>query len=116
MIHKYDEALSDSKKAMELDAQYANSYAHFAAASIGKGELVRAKSYCERAMKLNPKYERSYYLLGVVYQKENDFHTAATLFEQFLSFDSDADYYPIDEAKERLEFCKKMCNNKAFVQ
>jgi tetratricopeptide (TPR) repeat protein len=110
MLHKYEEALQDSMKAMELDPQYANSYAHYGAASIGKGELARAEEYCLKSMKLNPKYERSYYLLGVVYEKQSNFEKAVSLFEQFLSFDSDSDYYPVEEAKERLQFCKRMCN------
>ena len=62
-------------------------------------------------MALNPKYERSYYLLGCINQYLKNYELAVEFFKKFLSFESDPDYYPVVEAKENLKVCESELSN-----
>ncbi|MCK9614063.1 MAG: tetratricopeptide repeat protein [Candidatus Omnitrophica bacterium] len=65
--HKYDEAITEYNKAIELNPNYAEAYNNRGVAYNVKGSYDQAISDFTRAIEINPSYAEAYYDRAVAY-------------------------------------------------
>ena len=68
---------------------------------LGLYEL--AKCDLDKALSIDPKYERSYFVLGMYYQMIGHKEESIKQLQLFLSFNLDEDFYPVKEAQDLLD-------------
>ncbi len=73
---KYDLAISDFDKAIEIDPKYAEAYNNRGNAYRGKGEYDRAISDFNKAIEINPGYAGAYLNRGVAYFAKGEYDRA----------------------------------------
>jgi tetratricopeptide (TPR) repeat protein len=66
-IGKFEQAISDCNKAVELNPNEVNVYTFRAGAYISTGKFEQAISDCNKAISLNPGFSRAYYNRAVAY-------------------------------------------------
>lgn len=64
---KFDDAIRECKKAIEIDPNYAPAYDHFGSILVEQNLLGDAIRKYEKAIEIDPNYATAHYNLGVVY-------------------------------------------------
>ena len=84
---RYDEAIAECRKAIELDPDFGNPYNDIGAYLIEKGKLDEAVPWLEKAAaaKRYESYCFPYYNLGRVWEKKGDWVTALKYYEKSLN-------------------------------
>jgi serine/threonine protein kinase/tetratricopeptide (TPR) repeat protein len=95
MIHagtgQYDKAVTDFRRALEVDPTSASAYRGLAKAYEEKGLLDQAEITFQRAIALKPDYWAGYNDLGVFYFRHSRYEDAITQFRQVVNLTPDND-------------------------
>lgn len=67
-LKRYDEAVSDFEKSIELNPQYENPYKHYGVLCKEEGDFAKACELLTKAIELNPKYKEAYEARAEVYR------------------------------------------------
>lgn len=86
---KYDEAITELNKAIELDPRFVPAYANRALAYQGKGKLNLAIDDCTKAIELDSKYIPAYINRGTIYGAKGDYDSAIADFEKAIKLKPD---------------------------
>ena len=70
--HKYDEAIQDYQKAIELDPKLSASYSNWGFSLTMQGDLKGAIAKYKKAIELEPKLSAAYSGWGVALDKQGD--------------------------------------------
>jgi len=84
-LEEYEKAAAAAKKAIALDNQLASSVNHLAYARLYQGADEEAKKTVSQAIQLDATYSKSYYTLGLYFEKINDLDRAGKSFEKSMS-------------------------------
>jgi tetratricopeptide (TPR) repeat protein len=90
---RYDEAIAEFNKAIEIDPDFADAYYNRGIANSKKGNLNQAISDYTKAIQINPNDSDSYYNRGLVYHKKNDFNQAISDYTKAIQISPDATAY-----------------------
>jgi len=88
---KYDEAITECRKAISLDPDFGNPYNDIGAYLIEKGRLEEAIPWLEKATRAK-RYESycfPHYNLGRIWEAKGDWFTAVACYESALKSNSD---------------------------
>ena len=99
---KFDEAIDECKRAIELDPDFGNPYNDIGSYLINKGRNDEAIQWLEKAIEA-PDYEPRHYPffnLGRIYEMKGDWFAARKYYEEALNFNPD--YELANEAILRL--------------
>ena len=86
-VKKYDLALEEFNKTLELNPQYYLAYYNAGVAYQLQGDLEKAKQAYENSLKINPGYFRSYYNVGIVYKSLGELDKAVSSYDKAISID-----------------------------
>jgi len=75
-IGKYDQAISDFNKAVEINPKYAQSFFNRGVAYMGKDQCDQAISDYTKALEIDPRYEIASFALGVAYMSKGQYDQA----------------------------------------
>jgi len=73
---KYDQAISDYTKAIEIDPGHSTAYNNRGVAYGEKGQYDRAISDYTKAIEINPRFAAAYYNRGLAYQNKGGYDQA----------------------------------------
>ena len=73
---KYEQAIAEYQKAIELDAENDKAYGYMGYSYYLNGDLVKADAALQKSISLNPDDENSYYNLALVFVANKDIHQA----------------------------------------
>jgi tetratricopeptide (TPR) repeat protein len=90
---RYDEAIAEFNKAIEIDPSFADAYYNRGIANSKKGNLDQAISDYTKAIQINPKDSDFYYNRGLAYHKKNDFDQAISDYTKTIQISPDAAAY-----------------------
>ena len=79
---EYDAAITESSKAIKLDAQHPLAYATLGAAYVGKQNYEKAEENFKKAAAIAPEYATAYTLLGTSYAAQGKIQEAITTYEK----------------------------------
>lgn len=87
--NQLEEALERFRQVLEINPK--NARAHFMIAHIyaNKGQLAKAKLWCERGLTYNPLLKEAYYLLSLIYREEGLYEEALKILKKILYLDID---------------------------
>ncbi|CAM6044831.1 unnamed protein product [Sphagnum compactum] len=98
-LHKYEDALKDAKKTVELKSNWAKGYSHLGAAYVGLGQLDEAiGSYKQEALQ-----EKEY---GDAVYKKKEFESAVQHYSRAIELDDEDISYITNRAAVYLEMGK----------
>lgn len=87
-MQKYDLALEEFNKTLELNPQYFLAYYNAGVIYQLQGDFGKARSAYEASLKISPSYFRSYYNAGIVYKKLGELDMAVSSYEKAVALDS----------------------------
>ena len=73
---KYEQAIGNFNKAIELNPKYANAYYNRGVAYYSKGEYDKAIADYTKAIELNPKFAKAYNDRGIAYKNKGEYDKA----------------------------------------
>lgn len=102
-LGRYDEAINECRKAIEIDPDYGNPYNDIGAYLIEKGKLDEAISWLEKAItaKRYESYCFPHYNLGRIWEQKGDWEKALACYENALR--ENANYTLARRALSRLQ-------------
>lgn len=88
---KYDQAIEECKKAVELDPQYGESYYQIGSCLVSLCREADAIYWFEKAIEVNKEEVNysAYYKLGKIYEKKGDWQKALRHFNKAITIDGD---------------------------
>ncbi|MBA5249959.1 MAG: tetratricopeptide repeat protein, partial [Gammaproteobacteria bacterium] len=86
----FDEARTCYKKALQLNADYANAHYNLANIYLKELQFDKAKLHYQHLIKLEPNYASAYHQLGVLYKQESNFEAAITHYKTAVKLDPKA--------------------------
>jgi tetratricopeptide (TPR) repeat protein len=98
------QAVSEYKKAIELDPNFAPAYMNLGITLFFLNKFEDSISYQKKALLLNPNYPDAYYYLGRAYEKTNNPKEAIRHYETFIELAGKYDRYAgyVASAKESI--------------
>ncbi|HNQ12245.1 MAG TPA: tetratricopeptide repeat protein [Bacteroidia bacterium] len=87
MLKKYDAAIADYNKALELNPKSSEAYNNYGIALTDINKLQEALDVLNKALELKPDFEAALYNLGNVYAKAGDFNTAISYYDKAIALD-----------------------------
>lgn len=94
---KYDEAIENYAKALELNPEYQICLDNMGVAYTYKGDAETALEYFTKAVALDDTYADVYFNMGVLYNREGESEKAVENFEKYLKLSTD------DKKKKEVE-------------
>ncbi|MFB0564530.1 MAG: sulfatase-like hydrolase/transferase [Candidatus Aminicenantaceae bacterium] len=103
----YEKAISNLKKAVDLDPSYSTAYKNLGIAHVEAGKYEEAIPCLEKAWQLNPDLHQSLYYLGLAYMHIGNYSRAYSCFSRFKITTS---YEKLSQdAKFKLESYLQQC-------
>jgi tetratricopeptide (TPR) repeat protein len=84
-MDRYQPALNDCTKAIELNPKFALAYADRGFAWLGLNNPQNAIKDASEAVRLNPKLSESYTVQAMAYERIGDFHNAIAAYESVMA-------------------------------
>jgi tetratricopeptide (TPR) repeat protein len=81
-----DDALSEYRKAIEINPDYARGYYNIGSVYREQGKIEEAIASFQKALEINPKYGESHYMLAVLYFEKKEYPQAVQHCEQALKY------------------------------
>ena len=114
----FDQAITELKKALEIDPNLAEAYTTLGAAYAGKGMLDKAIAEFKKAIEINPNYAMAHNDLGIAYlDKGGMLNEAITEFQKAIEIDPNyaeahnnlaVSYYYKGEYSLAIKHCDKL--------
>lgn len=94
-LEKFDDAMLDYTKAIQLnprmtDAYYNRAYINLTRKDISNPDLEKTAQDLEKALELDPKFIDALYAMAAVQKKLGNFHAALEFLERLLQIEPDA--------------------------
>ena len=102
---RYDEAIEECNKAIELDPNYALAYFNRGAAYINKGQYDLAIADCNKAIELDPNNAKAYANRAYAYKLQGKKAEAIADFEKFITLTDNPQW--IEMARQHIEELSK---------
>lgn len=100
-LDKFDEAIENFKKAIEIDTDFALPYANMGLIYLNNGNYEKAEHFFLQALKKDPENPETHYNLAVTYYRLNKKNDALKHYEAFMSF-SGNDYGKLKESVRKI--------------
>lgn len=85
--NKFDEAIEDCEKALELDSAHINAYFYIGIANSHKQQYEEAITSFKKALDLTKKHAKSWNHMGLVYSKKKAYDKAIESYEQAVEIE-----------------------------
>ena len=95
------EAISEYRRALQMDKRNSDILNNIGAAFYKRGEFQKAVEYLNQAVVINPRHERAYTTLGMVYEELDQRENARKAYQNALKHAPGASYTGV--ARNRLE-------------
>ncbi len=102
---KFDEALAEFNKAIELNPLDAKSYSNIGYIYYDRGDMINAFIYQKKAIDIDPKFANAHFGLAMIYKKHGDFLNEKKHLEEYLKLEPSG-YYS-RRAMEEIDILNK---------
>lgn len=114
-LDRFDEAIEEFKKAINLDNSFSLPYANIGLVYLNKSDYDKAKEFFLKALELDPQNPETHYNLAVTFYRKNEKTEALKHYEFFLNYAGEG-YKSLKESVRKIINQIKANQNKADNQ